>query len=117
MNRYLPLVLGGELLNAAAQLFLKQGMRAIGPFSFAAKNIISVGLKVVINPPIILGMACYAVIISVWLMVLSRVDVSYAYPLLSVRYIVAALAGQFFLERLLVWRGGWEFWSFVLEYF
>lgn len=95
MNRYLPLVLFGVFLNAAAQLFLKQGMRAIGPFSFAAKNIISVGMKVAFNPSILLGMTCYAVSIIVWLMVLSRVDVSYAYPLLSVGYIVAALAGQF----------------------
>ena len=81
MNRYLPLVLCGVLLNASAQLFLKQGMRAIGPFSFVAKNFISVGLKVALNPHILLGMACYAFSIIVWLMVLSRVDVSYAYPL------------------------------------
>jgi multidrug transporter EmrE-like cation transporter len=39
-------------------------------------------------------MACYAVSIVVWLMVLSRVDVSYAYPLLSVGYIVTAVAGK-----------------------
>lgn len=57
MNRYLPLVLCGVLLNASAQLFLKQGMRAIGPFSFVVKNFISVGLKAALNPHILLGMA------------------------------------------------------------
>jgi multidrug transporter EmrE-like cation transporter len=101
MNRYLPLVLCGVLLNASAQLFLKQGMRAIGPFSFVVKNFISVGLKVALNPHILLGMACYAFSIIVWLMVLSRVDVSYAYPLLSVGYIVTALAGQIFFGEVL----------------
>ncbi len=101
VNRYLPLVLCGVLLNASAQLFLKQGMRAIGPFSFVAKNFISVGLKVALNPHILLGMTCYALSIIVWLMVLSRVDVSYAYPLLSVGYIVTALAGQILFGEVL----------------
>ena len=101
MNRYLPLVLCGVLLNAAAQIFLKQGMRAIGPFSFVTKNFLSIGLKAALDPHIILGMACYAFSIIVWLMVLSRVDVSYAYPLLSVGYIVTALAGQIFFGEVL----------------
>ena len=38
MNRYLPLVLCGVLLNAGAQLFLKQGMRAIEPFSLCREK-------------------------------------------------------------------------------
>jgi len=101
MNRYLPLILGGVLLNALAQLFLKQGMRNIRPFSFVLKNLLSVGLEVALNFYILLGMVCYAFSIIVWLMVLSRVDVSYAYPLLSIGYIITALAGQFFLGESL----------------
>ncbi|HBF43699.1 MAG TPA: 4-amino-4-deoxy-L-arabinose transferase [Desulfobacteraceae bacterium] len=101
MNRYIPLILTGVFLNAMAQICIKYGMRAVGPFDFTLKNIVPVGLKVAINTYVLSGMACYAVSIVVWLMVLSRVDVSYAYPLLSVGYIVTAVAGRMFFGEVL----------------
>ena len=105
MNRYLPLILAGVSLNAMAQLCIKQGMRAIGAFAFSLENLMPVGLKVALNPYILGGMACYALSIIFWIMVLSRVDVSYAYPLLSVGYIVTALAGKgLFGEMLGLYR-------------
>ena len=94
MNRYIPLILAGVLLNAVAQIFIKHGMLTIGNFAFILKNLIPIGLKVAVNPYVLSGMACYAVSIVVWLMVLSRVDVSYAYPLLSIGYIATAVAGK-----------------------
>lgn len=101
MNHYIPLILTGVFLNAVAQLFIKYGMRAIGPFDFTLKNLIPVGLKVAFNPHVLSGMASYGVSIAVWLMVLSRVDVSYAYPLLSVGYIVTAVAGKILFGEVL----------------
>jgi drug/metabolite transporter (DMT)-like permease len=101
MNRYLPLILLGVLLNAGAQIALKQGMRTIGPFAFSLENLFPVGVKAILNPFVVAALFCYAVSVIVWLMVLSRVEVSYAYPLLSVGYIVAAFAGKsFFAESL-----------------
>jgi len=94
MNQYLPLILLGVLLNAAAQLALKQGMRTIGSFAFSLESVIPIGARVALNPFIIVACICYVVSIIVWIMVLSRVEVSYAYPLLSIGYIVVALAGQ-----------------------
>jgi multidrug transporter EmrE-like cation transporter len=94
MTRYLPLILTGVLLNAFAQIVLKQGMRTIGTFAFSLDNIIPIGIKVGLNPFVLVGLGCYGISVFVWLMVLSRVDVSYAYPMLSVGYIVAALAGK-----------------------
>ena len=108
MNKYLPLILLGVLLNACAQLALKQGMRAIGSFAFTINNFIPIGLKIAANPFIAIGFGCYLVSVIVWLMVLSRVEVSYAYPLLSVGYIVTAFAGQIFFNEsigILRWTG------------
>jgi len=108
VNRYIPLILLGVLLNAAAQLVLKKGMTDIGHFSFTLENLLPIGLKVAMNPFVILGVVFYVVSLAVWLMVLSRVDVSYAYPLLSVGYIVAALAGKYFFHEplgLVRWAG------------
>jgi len=101
MARYLPLILSGVLLNAGAQLALKQGMRQIGHFEFRLANLFSIGLNVALNPFVILGLGCYVFSVVIWLLVLSRVEVSYAYPLLSVGYIVTALAGRYFFEEAL----------------
>lgn len=101
MNQYLPLILLGVFLNASAQLSLKQGMRTVGHFAFSLENIMPIGTKVALNPFVLAGLFCYVVSVIVWLMALSRVDVSYAYPLLSVGYIVTAFAGQIFFGETL----------------
>src|SRR6202167_678690 len=89
----LALVLTGVMLNAAAQLLLKAGSRAIAdvPFSFA--NGWTLAARIALNPPILGGLALYVVSVVFWILALSRVDVSIAYPMLSVGYIVSALAG------------------------
>ena len=95
------LVLTGVLLNAAAQLLLKAGTNAVGHFEFHVDNLVPVGLKLALEPHILGGMACYAVSLVVWIMALSRVPVSVAYPMLSIGYVVnAAVAHYWFGEAL-----------------
>ena len=86
------LVLAGVLLNAAAQLLLKAGTNRVGEFAFAMDNLVPVGMKLAMNPFILGGLACYVVSVVVWILALSRVPVSVAYPMLSIGYIVNALA-------------------------
>ncbi len=89
------LILLGVLLNAAAQLMLKAGMSQIGHFEFSLANTVPIGLKVMGNPPILGGLVLYVMSVGVWLLVLSRVQVSFAYPMLSIGYIVNALAANY----------------------
>jgi multidrug transporter EmrE-like cation transporter len=96
---YLPLIMLGVMLNAAAQLFLKEGMRRIGHFEFVWANIVPIGFMVAGNLFVLAGLACYVVSVGVWLLVLSRVEVSFAYPLLSVGYIVNAVAGYYLFQE------------------
>jgi len=110
MNRYLPLILAGVLLNALAQLALKQGMRTIGHFAFRLENAPQVIVAVAASPFVLAGLACYVISVLIWLLVLSRVEVSYAYPLLSVGYIVTALAGHYFFNEAI----GLTRWSGIL---
>ncbi|MBL8510624.1 MAG: EamA family transporter [Betaproteobacteria bacterium] len=86
------LVLFGVLLNAAAQLLLKAGTTRIGHFSFSLDNIVPIGWQLATQPFILGGLSCYAVSVVVWVMALSRTPVSIAYPMLSIGYIVNALA-------------------------
>ena len=90
------LILLGVLLNAGAQLMLKAGMTQIGHFEFSMANMMPIGLKVMGNPPIITGLCMYVMSVVVWLLVLSRVQVSFAYPMLSIGYVVNALAANYF---------------------
>jgi len=89
------LVLTGVLLNAAAQLLLKAGTNAIGHFEFSLANAWPIGLKVAQQPHILGGLACYAVSVVVWILALSRVEVSIAYPMLSLGYVVNAAAAYY----------------------
>jgi multidrug transporter EmrE-like cation transporter len=89
------LILVGVLLNAGAQLLLKAGMGQIGHFEFSAANVVPIGIKVMANPPIVSGLALYVISVGVWLMVLSRVQVSFAYPMLSIGYVVNAVAANY----------------------
>jgi multidrug transporter EmrE-like cation transporter len=95
------LVLAGVLLNAAAQLLLKAGTNAIGHFEFSAGNIVPVGLRLALEPHILGGVSCYVVSLVVWIMALSRVEVSIAYPMLSIGYVVNALAAWYLFGEAL----------------
>nr|WP_221320150.1 SMR family transporter [Chitinivorax tropicus] len=86
------LILSGVLLNAVAQLLLKAGANTIGHFEFHPANILPIGWKLATNPYIFGGLSCYAVSVVVWILALSRVEVSIAYPMLSIGYVVNALA-------------------------
>ncbi len=98
---YLPLILLGVLLNAAAQLLLKEGMRRIGHFAFAWSNVIPVGMQIAFSPFVLAGLFSYVVSVVVWILVLSRVQVSFAYPMLSIGYIVTAVAGYYLFHESL----------------
>ena len=95
------LVLTGVLLNAAAQLFLKSGTNAVGHFDFHLDNLVPIGMKIALNPYILGGLTCYVVSVVIWIMALSRVPVSVAYPMLSIGYVVnAVLAYYLFGEAI-----------------
>ena len=89
------LLMTGVLLNAAAQLLLKAGTNAVGQFEFSAQNILPIGTKLALEPHIAGGLACYVLSVAVWIVGLSRVPVSIAYPMLSVGYIVNAVAAWY----------------------
>ena len=89
------LILAGVLLNAGAQLLLKAGTNAIGHFEFTLENALPVGMRLALEPHILGGITCYVVSLVVWIMGLSRVPVSVAYPMLSIGYVINAVAAWY----------------------
>ena len=86
------LVLCGVLLNAAAQLLIKAGAQTAGEFAFTPGNLLQAGLHFALQWQILLGLSFYAVSVVVWILALTRVQVSVAYPMLSLGYVVTAFA-------------------------
>ena len=85
-------ILGGVLLNAAAQLALKAGVRPLGALSLDGPTLLPTLWRVFTQGPVVLGLGFYLASVVLWLVALSRVDVSLAYPMLSLGYVVNALA-------------------------
>jgi len=101
----LALILTGVMLNAAAQLLLKAGARTLAglPVSWANAGVLFE--RAALNGPILAGLSCYVVSVVVWILALTRVEVSVAYPMLSIGYVVNALAAWWlFAEELSVQR-------------
>ena len=80
---------------------LFRSTNAIGTFAFSADNLVPVGIKVASNPFIVSGLGCYVVSVVVWIMALSRVEVSLAYPMLSIGYVVNAIAAWYLFGEAL----------------
>ena len=85
----------GVLLNAAAQLLLKAGTNSLGVITLTRENWVGEFGRMAVEPHFIAGAACYGVSLIVWILGLSRVPVSVAYPMLSVGYIVNAVAAWY----------------------
>ncbi len=86
------LILTGVLLNAVAQLALKASVNGMGAIQLSMGNIMPVTLRLATEPWLWLGLFCYGISVIVWILALSRVDVSIAYPMLSIGYVVNAFA-------------------------
>ncbi|MDD4964984.1 MAG: EamA family transporter [Gallionella sp.] len=95
------LIVTGVMLNVAAQLLIKTGTNAVGYFEYTRENILPIGWKLATEPHIIGALTCYVVGVVVWILALSRVQVSIAYPLLSLGYIVNAVAANYLFEEVI----------------
>ncbi len=99
MSKYIPLILFTVLTNAAAQIMLKKGMISVGSFSFDAANLASAFVKAMLNPFVFLGLCTFVISMLSHLIVLSRVDLSFAYPFLSLAYVVTAAYAYFIFKE------------------
>ncbi len=97
----IALILFTVLTNAAAQIMLKKGMLSFGTLSAGAggaagvaaggaSSVVGTALSVVFSPWVFAGLCLFVVSMASHLIVLSRVQLSFAYPFLSLAYVVVA---------------------------
>jgi multidrug transporter EmrE-like cation transporter len=92
-QKYIPLILAVVSTNALSQILLKKGMNTIGKFDFSGGSLLGMVPVVALNPYVIGGLAVLVFSMGLHLMALSRVELSFAYPFLSVSYILVLFAG------------------------
>lgn len=103
--KFLPFILFTVMTNAAAQLMLKQGMTNLSAGVITQDNIILKLLLIVFQPWVFFGLVMFVVSMASHMFVLSKVDISFAFPFLSLAYVaVAVLAWQLFGEELGIFK-------------
>ena len=78
-------------VTAVAQLVLKRGMSASGMHEALAAGWMPAALAVASNVWVVAGLALYFVGALIWLVVLNRVAVSFAYPFVGLGFVLTAL--------------------------
>ncbi len=88
----LALIFISVLLSSIAQIALKGGMSHPDVMSAAARGFNIAMLRSVATSPLVLGgLAVYFASTVVWLSVLSRTDVSLAYPFVGLGFVMTAI--------------------------
>jgi drug/metabolite transporter (DMT)-like permease len=97
--KYLGFILFTVMTNAAAQLMLKHGMTSLGQISFTNANPVMKILEIVFSPWVFAGLATFVISMASHLFVLSKVELSFAYPFLSLAYVAVAVFAYFIFKE------------------
>ena len=102
MSYSVILVLTAVVISVLGQLSLKMGMNQVGAIDGGSLGRPMETLMRVFSTPLVwLGLSCYGVSAMLWLVVLSRLDLSYAYLMLASMYVLIPLVSWLFLgERI-----------------
>jgi len=104
-------ILISVVLAAVAQITLKHGMTQVtghGRFPLDLKQPVAMVRRVAVNVSVVAGLAIFVLSAAFWLVVLSRVSLSFAYPFVSLTYVLILLFDRLFLHETvsgLRWAG------------
>ena len=105
------LIIISVLLAATAQILLKHGMTQVtdhGAIPLALNRPFATFRRVAANASVWIGLLTFVVSAAVWIVVLSKVSLSFAYPFVSFTYIVILLFDGLILQETvsgLRWAG------------
>lgn len=98
------LIIVSILCSAGGQLALKLGMGKIGAITVVdSTNLVPTLVRMFSTPLVLVGLACYGLAALLWMVVLSRLDLSLAYPMVALLYVVIPIAAWLFLGEQVPW--------------
>lgn len=93
------LIIIATVMGIAGQTMLKHGMNQMGPLSISGETVPQVVLQIVRSPFVIGGLLIYGFGTFFWLVTLSRIDLSVAYPFVSLNHVLLFLIGWLILRE------------------
>jgi drug/metabolite transporter (DMT)-like permease len=84
-------------LGAVGQFLLKVGVNRIGGIAFKRSELVGTVWRIASQPYIVVGIALFVLSMVMWLGVLSKMELSRAYPMVSISYVLVALMAVVFL--------------------
>jgi len=96
---FLGLILTTVTLSACAQLALKLGVAKPQMESALQAGIVDALIAASMSPLIWVGLIVYGLSVAMWLWVLSKVDLSVAYPFVGISFLITMAFGSFLLNE------------------
>ena len=97
----IPLIFISVLLGAVGQLLIKKGMMVYGKVGVA--QIWSELIRVFLVPYVFIGFICFVTSAILWLSVISKNEISFAYPMVSLGYILILIVSIFWFNEAVTW--------------
>lgn len=92
------LILASVSLNASAQILMRKGMLRIGEVSVSS-SLLKALPSMLTNIFLWLSLLCYGISVFTWMIVLSKVEVSFAYAFLSLGFVFVAVISYFIFHE------------------
>ena len=100
MKTSIFLILIYVVLNTIANIFLKLGMKSVGEIDIKINiNFLNIIFKSILNPFIFSGIIMMGIGIIVWLILLSRESLNYAFSLAALVYIFIPIASNYYINE------------------
>ncbi len=93
------LILIATVMGIVGQTMLKHGMNQMGPLGLSAETVPGIIWQIVRSPYVIGGLLIYGFGTFFWLITLSRIDLSVAYPFVSLNHVLLFLIGWLILRE------------------
>lgn len=94
------LILFSISIAVAGQILLKIGINRIGMVNFGSLYALKqLFFGVIKSPLVISGLFLYVISAAIWLVVLSAVDLSFAYPFIGFTYVMVLVLSKFILKE------------------
>ena len=87
-------------IAVGGQILLKLGMNKIGPINInSASSLGHFFIGIFKSPTVLVGLFLYAISAAIWLVVISVVDLSFAYPFIGLTYVLILIVSKFLLKE------------------
>jgi len=100
MLKTLLVLLLAICITVAGEMMLKEGLNRVGGFAFQWDKIV----RTFTNWLVLVGFLLIFSASILWLVVISKIDLSVAYPMLGFSYVITVIASWLILHEPLTWQ-------------